>query len=172
MTGLESKNHYELLGVAREASADEIKTAYREIARVYHPDSNFYDEIVADDVNTQAIDAFKQITAAYNVLIDPEKRAKYDALLPRGLKAWDDEEEARQAVYSNPTIATTDYTRTAQGSRKPQGAQGLKKFGHVQEQEETEPETIDSATQRMRRMSDIIDSESGFFRKLLRKLGL
>lgn len=64
------RNYYEVLGVDRGASADEIKKAYRRLARKYHPDVN------KDD--PQAAEKFKEISAAYAVLSDPEKRAAYD----------------------------------------------------------------------------------------------
>jgi molecular chaperone DnaJ len=60
---------YDLLGVAREASQDEIKRAYRRLARELHPDVN-------PDPATQ--DRFKEVTAAYDVLSDPAKRERYD----------------------------------------------------------------------------------------------
>ncbi|MEX2445955.1 MAG: molecular chaperone DnaJ [Dehalococcoidia bacterium] len=60
---------YGLLGVARDASADEIKRAFRRLAMEYHPDRN---------KETGAETRFKEINAAYEVLSDPEKRAKYD----------------------------------------------------------------------------------------------
>jgi molecular chaperone DnaJ len=60
---------YELLGVPRDASADDIKRAYRRLAREYHPDVN-------PDPSVQ--DRFKEITAAYEILSDPEKRQRYD----------------------------------------------------------------------------------------------
>src|SRR5262249_38239789 len=63
-------DHYEVLGVSRNASADEIKRAYRELARKFHPDSN------PDD--PQAVERFKEVTAAYEVLSDPERRRRYD----------------------------------------------------------------------------------------------
>jgi len=64
------KDPYEVLGVARGASADEIKSAYRRLARRYHPDVN------PDDPSAE--EKFKEIGAAYSVLSDPEKRARFD----------------------------------------------------------------------------------------------
>jgi curved DNA-binding protein len=66
------KDYYEVLGVARTATADEIKAAFRKLARVYHPD-------VAKDKKT-AEAKFKEINEANEVLSDPEKRKKYDEL--------------------------------------------------------------------------------------------
>lgn len=77
---MEYRDYYAVLGVARDASADDIKKAYRKLARKYHPDVN-----AAPD----AEDRFKEVGEAYEVLKDPEKRAAYDALGP----GWRDHQQ-------------------------------------------------------------------------------
>lgn len=72
VTQMEYKDYYKTLGVDRNASEKEIKTAFRRLARQYHPDTN------PDDA--QAEEKFKRINEAYEVLSDPDKRAKYDRL--------------------------------------------------------------------------------------------
>jgi len=69
---VEFKDYYEILGVPRTATADEIKKAFRRLARVHHPD------VAKNKVAGEA--KFKEINEAYEVLGDAEKRQKYDQL--------------------------------------------------------------------------------------------
>jgi curved DNA-binding protein len=68
------RDYYDVLGVSKTATKDDIKSAYRKLARKYHPDVNPGDK--------SAEEKFKELNEAYEVLSDPEKRKKYDALGP------------------------------------------------------------------------------------------
>lgn len=65
------RDYYEVLGLGREAGEDEIKKAYRRAALKWHPDRN-------PDNHPEAEERFKEVTEAYSVLVDPQKRASYD----------------------------------------------------------------------------------------------
>jgi curved DNA-binding protein len=77
---------YEILGVSRTASAEEIKRQYRKLAKRYHPDVN--------PGNKQAEERFKEITAASEVLSDPKRRRLYDEFGPDSLRTGFDEKKA------------------------------------------------------------------------------
>src|ERR671916_825017 len=72
-------DYYSVLGVERTASDDDIKKAYRKLAMTYHPDRN--------GGSKEAEEKFKEITEAYEVLRDPQKRAMYDRYGEAGLRA-------------------------------------------------------------------------------------
>ncbi len=79
---MNKRDYYEVLGVDRGASKDEIKKAYRKLAMQYHPDRNPGDK--------EAEDKFKESAEAYEVLHDDEKRAKYDRFGHQGLHGAQD----------------------------------------------------------------------------------
>ena len=83
---MSKRDYYEVLGTEKGASADDIKRAYRRMAMKYHPDRNKGSDAAAA--------RFKEISEAYAVLNDPEKRKKYDQLREAGARggAWNFED--------------------------------------------------------------------------------
>lgn len=74
---MSKRDYYDVLGVARNASAEEIKKAYRKLAIKYHPDKNPGDK--------EAEDNFKEAAEAYDVLSNPEKKQRYDQFGHQGM---------------------------------------------------------------------------------------
>jgi curved DNA-binding protein len=95
---MEEKDLYGLLGVARGATEEEIRKAYRKLARKHHPDVNPNDR--------KAEERFKEVSFAYEVLSDKEKRARYDEFGMQGLAQGFDPEQARA------------YSRWSQGAQR------------------------------------------------------
>ncbi|NOQ53444.1 MAG: molecular chaperone DnaJ [Thermoplasmata archaeon] len=77
---MEKRDYYDVLGVEKVASKDEIKKAYRKLAKKYHPDAN------PDDLET-AEEKFKELSEAYEVLMDDDKRARYDRFGHEGVRS-------------------------------------------------------------------------------------
>ena len=79
MNEVMDRDYYEVLGISKSASDNEIKKAYRKLAMKYHPDRNPDDK--------EAEESFKQATEAYEVLSDSQKRQIYDTYGHEGLKS-------------------------------------------------------------------------------------
>jgi curved DNA-binding protein CbpA len=77
--GLEGKDHYTLLGIAPTADRTEIRTAYFELARVFHPDSQFGKNLGGFKIRMEAV--FRRLAEAYETLRRPTRRAEYDEYL-------------------------------------------------------------------------------------------
>src|SRR5688572_31703406 len=111
----QTKDYYAVLGVSASASQDEIKKQYRRLAKKWHPDAN------RDD--PKAADRFKEISEAYNVLGDAEKRKQYDDM--RRLGAFGDFAQRRGSGGFTGTPAG------GQGAPGGTGGTGGSAFGDV-----------------------------------------
>ena len=107
MKDVQERTYYELLGLEPGATTEQIREAYREIARIFHPDSNFYSDIISDENGPNDSDVFKSITVAYNTLINEDKRRQYDQTILTELNDWDD--NSGSSAFSK-----EDYGREAQ----------------------------------------------------------
>jgi curved DNA-binding protein len=120
---MEYKDYYQIMGVARDATQDEIKRAYRKLARKYHPDVS---------KEPEAETRFKEMQEAYEVLKDPEKRAAYDQLGAnwqagqdfRPPPDWDAGFEFSGGFGDTDTSAFSDFFESLFGQRFHGGGRG------------------------------------------------
>ena len=104
------KDLYNVLGISRAASTEEVKKAYRQLARKYHPDVN--------QGNKQAEERFKEISFAHDVLSDDQKRKLYDEFGEEGLQPGFNAEQMRAYRQWNGARGSTSRQR---GSRPTSG---------------------------------------------------
>jgi len=101
------KNYYEILGVNVDVSASEIKSAYRKLARKYHPDIN---------KEPDAIDKFKDITEAYETLSNPKERERYNMV--KGFFSSAEKDKSSASFGSSATTNENNTSKTKQTSEK------------------------------------------------------
>ncbi len=171
---LKEKTYYEMLGVEFDAPIERVKEVYHDLARVFHPDSNFYDEIVPQKASAEQVQVFKIITAAYNTLIDPEKRAAYNQqvspLFSGKLKSWDDKQEdffaknerAMAEAAKNPNVGR---------ERKATGTFGREELLREAERNERQESTL-STFGDLRPVSQMVNLRKGLDKSSLILIGI
>ncbi|WP_022933388.1 J domain-containing protein [Treponema bryantii] len=135
-------NYYDILGVPKTATADEIKKAYRTLAFKYHPDRN--------QGNPEAEEKFKQISAAYDVLGDEAKRRQYDmgsyssSYSTAGSQTQQQYQRQYQYTYSNP-FGEENFWEWFNGpqfrSRNQQTQNSYNNYSQYHYNQEEEPQT-------------------------------
>jgi curved DNA-binding protein len=127
---MQFKDYYQIMGIQRDATQDEIKRAYRKLARKYHPDVS---------KEPDAEEKFKEIGEAYEVLKDPEKRAAYDQLGENWQQGqefnpppgWQDGFEFRGGGYTEADAAHfSDFFEDLFGQASAYGQQGRRQRGY------------------------------------------
>jgi curved DNA-binding protein CbpA len=98
---MHTKDYYTILGVRQSASGEEIKKAYRQLVRRYHPDVN--------PGNSSAEAHIKEINEAYEILSDPQKRGRYDMLGHVSFDQVEGEDIDESDIYSDNASSDSDY---------------------------------------------------------------
>jgi len=174
---MQFKDYYAIMGVARDASQDEIKRAYRKLARKYHPD-------VSKEGDAEV--RFKDLGEAYEVLKDPEKRAAYDQL-GKGYRPgqefrpppdWDGGFEYSDAAGSGGGFSDFFeelFARRAAGARRGPGARGAEMHARGQDHHARVlidlEDAINGAVRRITLEMPEVDSE-GYLRTRQRELSV
>ena len=124
------RDYYEVLGISRTASADEIKRAFRKLAAKYHPDKNLDNKKTAEE-------KFKEVAEAYEALNDPEKRKRYDQFGHEGLRgttmhsyqgaSFEDVFSAFGDLFGGRDVFGDLFGRTASGRRGPRRGVSLER---------------------------------------------
>lgn len=158
---VESRNYYELLGVPKNATKEQIRDAYKELARIYHPDSHFYDEILEGIAGSTPpapapeTELFKLITEAYNTLSNEQAREDYNRLIPGDLPQWEnnnrDEWHGTQPGASFQGLGNGRYASGAFGS-----------FGVTSKRSAFDEDTLRSA----RPVSELLTIKRGLWWKI------
>ena len=121
----EKRDYYEVLGVDKSASEDEIKRAYKKMARKYHPDLN--------PDNKEAEEKFKEVNEAYEVLSDSDKKARYDQFGFAGVDPATAPERAAgpmtPAASTSATWATFSAASSAAASAPPSAGTPMRPSG-------------------------------------------
>lgn len=102
------RDFYKILGVSREASPQELKTAYRKLAKEFHPDRN------PDDAKAE--ERFKEVSSAYSVVSDPEKRKLYDEFGEMGLREGFDPDAYQAATQGAAGFGGFDFQDIFRGA--------------------------------------------------------
>ena len=183
MSDFASKTYYEMLGLPRDANEDQIKSAYHELARMLHPDSNFFGEILdGHQASSDQLERFKLVTNAYQTLINTVSREEYDLTLEHDPDAYNIEEEPNLETQSKlyGFVLPETEKKKKRRERKPtiSGAYGT--FGTLVEPEKEEvievspevqsPKASSSKNDNPQSVSDIIKKErrslSGVFQTI------
>ncbi len=104
---MEQHNHYEMLGIGRNATTQEIKKAYFHVAKLYHPDRHFEAEM--DDLKDKLEGLFSRVHEAYDTLISPESRDKYNLEMVDGAKSRQVDKKAQSGKADSQAKALAQF---------------------------------------------------------------